>query len=114
MKETAEDFMRRESPSRARARNRREETRCDARSPRKAGEVGLLGHDVPEEYGGLGGDKNQLEPESSRARAVSDLSRQLRRARRHRHDAAGLFGTPSKSATTCPAWPAASASPRTR
>src|SRR6185295_5857749 len=24
---------------------------------RKAGEVGLLGHDVPEEYGGLGGDK---------------------------------------------------------
>src|SRR5919206_4868096 len=56
MKETADDFMRREVEPRA--------NEIDEKKPglmrellRKAGEVGLLGHDVPEEYGGLGGDK---------------------------------------------------------
>jgi alkylation response protein AidB-like acyl-CoA dehydrogenase len=56
MKETADDFMRREVEPRA--------NEIDDKKPglmrellRKAGEVGLLGHDVPEEYGGLGGDK---------------------------------------------------------
>ena len=56
MKETAEDFMRREVEPRIRE--------IEDKKPgvmravlEKAGEVGLLGHDVPEEYGGLGGDK---------------------------------------------------------
>ncbi len=56
MKETAEDFMRREVEPRI--------VEIEDKKPglmrellRKAGEVGLLGHDVPEEYGGLGGDK---------------------------------------------------------
>ncbi|HET6283073.1 MAG TPA: acyl-CoA dehydrogenase family protein [Polyangia bacterium] len=56
MKETAEDFMRREVEPRT--------AEIEAKKPgvmrellEKAGEVGLLGHDVPEEYGGLGGDK---------------------------------------------------------
>src|SRR3954454_22399136 len=56
MKETAEDFMRREVEPRA--------VEIDEKKPglmaellRKAGEVGLLGHDAPEESGGLGGDK---------------------------------------------------------
>ncbi len=56
MKETAEDFMRREVEPRTRE--------IEDKKPgvmrailQKAGEVGLLGHDVPEEYGGLGGDK---------------------------------------------------------
>jgi len=56
MKETADDFMRREVEPR--------NNEIDEKKPglmrellRKAGEVGLLGHDVPEEYGGLGGDK---------------------------------------------------------
>jgi len=56
MKQTADDFMRREvEPLTA---------QIDDKKPglmrellRKSGEVGLLGHDVPEEYGGLGGDK---------------------------------------------------------
>src|SRR3954463_2349505 len=56
MKETADDFMRREVEPRT--------AEIDDKKPglmrellRKSGEVGLLGHDVPEEYGGLGGDK---------------------------------------------------------
>src|SRR5688572_5852220 len=56
MKETAEDFVRREVEPRTDA--------IEEKQPglmreilRKAGEVGLLGHDVPEAYGGLGGDK---------------------------------------------------------
>jgi alkylation response protein AidB-like acyl-CoA dehydrogenase len=56
MRETAEDFMRREVEPRT--------AEIEAKTPglmrsilQKAGEVGLLGHDVPEEYGGLGGDK---------------------------------------------------------
>jgi alkylation response protein AidB-like acyl-CoA dehydrogenase len=56
MKSTAEDFMRREVEPRI--------AEIEEKKPgllrellRKAGEVGLLGHDVPEEYGGLGGDK---------------------------------------------------------
>src|SRR4029434_1100293 len=55
-KETAEDFMRREVEPRA--------AEIESKKPgvmrailQKAGEVGLLGHDVPEEFGGLGGDK---------------------------------------------------------
>jgi alkylation response protein AidB-like acyl-CoA dehydrogenase len=56
MKETAEDFMRREVEPRI--------PEIEEKKPGlmrellvKAGQVGLLGHDVPEEYGGLGGDK---------------------------------------------------------
>jgi alkylation response protein AidB-like acyl-CoA dehydrogenase len=56
MKDTADDFMRREVEART--------VEIDEKKPglmrellQKAGEVGLLGHDVPEEYGGLGGDK---------------------------------------------------------
>src|SRR3954469_17173111 len=56
MKETADDFMRREVEPRT--------AEIDDKKPglmrellRKSGEVGLLGHDVPEEFGGLGGDK---------------------------------------------------------
>src|SRR3954469_2374311 len=56
MKETADDFMRREVEPRT--------NEIDDKKPglmgellRKGGEAGLLGHDVPEEYGGLGGDK---------------------------------------------------------
>src|SRR5499427_2702102 len=54
MKETADDFVLREVVPRA--------TDIEAKKPglmrellQKAGAVGLLGHDVPEEYGGLGG-----------------------------------------------------------
>src|SRR5207249_1597947 len=56
MKETADDFMRREVEPRT--------SDIEEKKPgvmreilRKAGAVGLLGHDVPEEFGGLGGDK---------------------------------------------------------
>jgi alkylation response protein AidB-like acyl-CoA dehydrogenase len=56
MKETAEDFVAREVMPRG--------GDIEAKKPglmrellQKAGAVGLLGHDVPEEYGGLGGDK---------------------------------------------------------
>jgi alkylation response protein AidB-like acyl-CoA dehydrogenase len=56
MKETADDFVRREVEPRI--------AEIEEKKPgvmrailRKAGEVGLLGHDVPEQYGGLGGDK---------------------------------------------------------
>jgi alkylation response protein AidB-like acyl-CoA dehydrogenase len=55
MQATADDFMRREVEPRT--------AEIDDKKPglmrdllRKAGEVGLLGHDVPEEFGGLGGD----------------------------------------------------------
>jgi alkylation response protein AidB-like acyl-CoA dehydrogenase len=56
MKETAEDFMRREVEPRI---GEIEEKKSGVMREilRKAGEVGLLGHDVPEAYGGLGGDK---------------------------------------------------------
>src|ERR1700750_2687084 len=56
MRETAEDFMRREVEPRT--------VEIEQKKPgimrgllEKAGEVGLLGHDIPEAYGGLGGDK---------------------------------------------------------
>ena len=56
MRETAEDFMRREVEPRT--------AEIEQKNPgtmrallEKAGEVGLLGHDIPEAYGGLGGDK---------------------------------------------------------
>jgi alkylation response protein AidB-like acyl-CoA dehydrogenase len=56
MKETADDFMRREVEPHLGAI---EEKRPGLMRSilKKAGEVGLLGHDVPEAYGGLGGDK---------------------------------------------------------
>jgi alkylation response protein AidB-like acyl-CoA dehydrogenase len=56
MKETAEDFMRREVEPRTREIEEKKPGVMRA-ILEKAGEVGLLGHDVPEEYGGLGGDK---------------------------------------------------------
>ena len=56
MKETADDFVLREVLPRV--------DDIEAKKPglmrellQKSGAVGLLGHDVPEEYGGLGGDK---------------------------------------------------------
>ena len=56
MKETADDFVAREVAPRV--------AEIEAKKPGlmrellvKAGGVGLLGHDVPEAYGGLGGDK---------------------------------------------------------
>src|SRR5262252_9470704 len=56
MKETADDFVAREVLPKV--------AEIEAKKPGlmrellvKAGAVGLLGHDVPEEYGGLGGDK---------------------------------------------------------
>ena len=56
MKETADDFVAREVLPRV--------ADIEAKKPglmreilQKSGAVGLLGHDVPEEYGGLGGDK---------------------------------------------------------
>src|SRR4029077_20793814 len=56
MKETAEDFMRREDEPRI---SEIEEKKSGVMRAvlEKAGTIGLLGHDVPEEYGGLGGDK---------------------------------------------------------
>ena len=56
MKETADDFVAREVMPRV--------AEIEAKKPglmrellAKAGTVGLLGHDVPESHGGLGGDK---------------------------------------------------------
>ena len=56
MKETADDFMMKEVMPRV--------ADIEAKKPgvmrdllQKAGGVGLLGHDIPEAYGGLGGDK---------------------------------------------------------
>src|SRR5256885_16954539 len=56
MKETADDFVVREVMPQV--------AEIEAKKPglmrdilQKAGAVGLLGHDVPEEFGGLGGDK---------------------------------------------------------
>jgi alkylation response protein AidB-like acyl-CoA dehydrogenase len=56
MKETAEDFMRREVEPRIREIEEKKSGVMRA-VLEKAGAIGLLGHDVPEEYGGLGGDK---------------------------------------------------------
>jgi alkylation response protein AidB-like acyl-CoA dehydrogenase len=56
MKETAEDFMRREVEPRT-ADLEEKKPGLMREILQKAGSVGLLGHDVPEEYGGLGGDK---------------------------------------------------------
>src|SRR5687767_13657060 len=56
MKETAEDFMRREVEPRT-ADIEEKKPGLMRQLLQKAGEVGLLGHDVPEAYGGLGGDK---------------------------------------------------------
>jgi alkylation response protein AidB-like acyl-CoA dehydrogenase len=55
MKETAEDFMRREVEPRT-AEIEDKQPGLMRQLLVKAAEVGLLGHDVPEEYGGLGGD----------------------------------------------------------
>src|SRR3954469_20317447 len=56
MHETAEGFMRKEVEPRL--------ADIESKKPgvmrailQKAGEVGLLGHDIPEAFGGLGGDK---------------------------------------------------------
>src|SRR3954471_12061070 len=56
MRETVDDFMKREVEPRI--------AEIESKKPgvmrlvlEKAGQVGLLGHDVPEVYGGLGGDK---------------------------------------------------------
>src|SRR3569623_1325413 len=56
MQQTAEDFVRREGEPRL--------AEIEAKKPgvmrgilEKAGAVGLLGHDIPEAFGGLGGDK---------------------------------------------------------
>jgi butyryl-CoA dehydrogenase len=56
MRQTAEDFMHREVEPRV--------AQIEDKAPgvlrellKKAGDVGLLGHDIPEEYGGLAGDK---------------------------------------------------------
>ncbi len=56
MKDTADDFMRREvEPRTVQIENK--EPGLMREILQKAGEVGLLGHDIPEAYGGLGGDK---------------------------------------------------------
>jgi len=56
MKQTADDFMRREVEPRV-AEIEEKQPGLLTELLRKAGDVGLLGHDVPEAYGGLGGDK---------------------------------------------------------
>jgi alkylation response protein AidB-like acyl-CoA dehydrogenase len=56
MKQTADDFVRREVEPHTVAIEEKKPGLMRA-ILRKAGDVGLLGHDVPEEYGGLGGDK---------------------------------------------------------
>lgn len=56
MKQTAEEFMRREVEPRV-AEIEEKQPGLMRELLRKAGDVGLLGHDLPEEYGGLGGDK---------------------------------------------------------
>ncbi|HVR60725.1 MAG TPA: acyl-CoA dehydrogenase family protein [Polyangia bacterium] len=56
MRDTAEDFMRREVEPRT-AEIEQKKPGLMRALLEKAGEVGLLGHDVPEAYGGLGGDK---------------------------------------------------------
>jgi alkylation response protein AidB-like acyl-CoA dehydrogenase len=56
MKQTAEDFVRREVEPRI-AQIEEKQPGLMREILQKAGAVGLLGHDVPEEYGGLGGDK---------------------------------------------------------
>jgi alkylation response protein AidB-like acyl-CoA dehydrogenase len=55
MKETAEDFMRREVEPRT-AEIEDKQPGLMRQLLVKAADVGLLAHDVPEEYGGLGGD----------------------------------------------------------
>ena len=107
MKETAEDFMRREVEPRI--------AEIEDKKPglmreilRKAGDVGLLGHDVPEEYGGLGGDKTSssliTEAVSRRARSPSASART---------SGIGtmpivLFGTAEQRQKYLPRWPPAS------
>ena len=56
MKTTAEEFMRREVEPRVDAIEEKEPGLL-RELLRKAGAIGLLGHDVPAEHGGLGGDK---------------------------------------------------------
>ncbi|HXI58958.1 MAG TPA: acyl-CoA dehydrogenase family protein [Polyangia bacterium] len=56
MRDTAEDFMRREVEPRTAEIEQKKPGTMRALLE-KAGEVGLLGHDIPEAYGGLGGDK---------------------------------------------------------
>jgi len=96
--------MRREVEPRTREIEEKK-TRCDARDPRERRAGRPAGpHDVRGVRGSAQQDQLGL---ISRARAVSDLFRgQLRRARRHRHDAAGSFGTPEQKRHYLPSLPA--------
>ena len=58
---------------------------------KKAGEIGLLGGGVPEEYGGSGLDKVSSTVHCGKTFDLRIVWRQARRPRRHRHPAHRLF-----------------------
>ena len=57
---------------------------------RKAGDLGLMAVDIPEEYGGLGLDKVTSALIADHLSDAGQLLRRLQRPRRHRHAAARL------------------------
>ena len=58
---------------------------------KKAGEIGLLGGGVPEEYGGTGLDRSLLDGALRKNLLLRVVQRERRRAFRHRHAAHRLF-----------------------
>ncbi len=74
----------------------------------KAGAVGLLGHDVPEEYGGLGGDKTSSSLITEAASRQGSFAVSFGAHVGHRHDAdRPVRHARSSGRSTCPSSPPA-------
>ncbi len=86
---TAEQFAREQILPRAAAIERKEPGAMPALL-RQAAELGFTAVDVPEEYGGLGMDRVSSTLITDHISVLSQFFNGFRRARRHRHAAAGM------------------------